>query len=176
MTTRHSRIDTELGELTLVADGGEFTGLYFPHHWHMPPRLGFGPAVVADADPLFASVREQLSAYLTGERTAFDVPARTQGHAFEERVWKLLKEIPHGTTTTYGALARQLGDGTLAQDVGRAVGQNPLCVIVPCHRVIGANGKLTGYAGGLARKRLLLEREQAISPELPEVSPAPTLF
>ena len=97
----------------------------------------------------------------------------TSGSPFEERVWTLLGEIPYGQTTSYGALAGQLGDRALAQEVGRAVGRNPLSVIVPCHRVLGAGGKLTGYAGGLARKRSLLELEGAIAPE---PVPAAALF
>jgi methylated-DNA-[protein]-cysteine S-methyltransferase len=173
MTTRHTTIDTELGQLTLVADRTDLTGLYFPHHWHRPARSTFGPWTEPGKDPLFGRVTAQLSEYLTGDRTEFELSTRTRGNGFEERVWALLRQIPYGTTTTYGALARELGarefdDRALARDVGQAVGSNPLCVIVPCHRVIGVTGKLTGYAGGLARKQLLLEREHA----LPSAEPA----
>jgi methylated-DNA-[protein]-cysteine S-methyltransferase len=177
MATCHTTIDTELGELTLVADGGDLTGLYFPHHWYMPARSTFGPRVDAGDNVLFARVAAQLSQYLAGDRTTFDLPTRTHGSAFEEQVWALLREIPYGSTTTYGALARDLGDAVLAQDVGKAVGRNPLSVIVPCHRVIGANGKLTGYAGGLRRKQFLLRHEHAIPPAGPvDDAPALTLF
>jgi methylated-DNA-[protein]-cysteine S-methyltransferase len=171
MTTRHTVTGTELGEITLVADGADLVGVYFPHHWYAPPRAAFGPAVSLAGDRLLATAAGQLEQYLLGERTGFQLPVRTSGSPFEERVWALLREIPYGRTTTYGTLAGQLGDRGLAQDVGRAVGRNPLSVIVPCHRVVGANGKLTGYAGGLARKRTLLEREGAIAPE-PLTAPA----
>ena len=171
MTTRHAVTDTGLGPLTLVADDGDLTGVYFPHHWYAPPRSAFGPEAAAAGDPLLGAAVEQLAQYLEGERTTFDLPTRTSGSPFEERVWALLREIPYGRTTTYGALAGQLGDRALARDVGRAVGHNPLSVIVPCHRVLGADGKLTGYAGGLPRKRALLEREGAIAPE-PLAAPA----
>ena len=177
MATGHTTIDTELGELTLVADGSDLTGLYFPHHWYMPARATFGPRVDAADSALFARVATQLPQYLAGDRTTFDLPARTHGNPFEEQVWALLREIPYGSTTTYGELAGELGGQTLAKDVGRAVGRNPLSVIVPCHRVIGAGGKLTGYAGGLRRKQFLLELEHAIRPaEPPSAAPALTLF
>jgi methylated-DNA-[protein]-cysteine S-methyltransferase len=179
MAARHAAIDTELGELTLVAEDSHLVGVYFPHHWYRPPRSTFGRLVRAADDHLLAEVTGQLSEYLRGARTEFTVSARTRGTPFEEQVWALLREIPYGRTTTYGTLAGELGDRRLAQDVGRAVGRNPLSVIVPCHRVIGANGKLTGYAGGLARKRRLLEIEGATWAEPaaePASGPAPVLF
>ncbi|MQA80010.1 MAG: methylated-DNA--[protein]-cysteine S-methyltransferase [Streptosporangiales bacterium] len=169
MATRHTRIDTELGRLTLVADGGRLTGLYFPHHrrktaggsrhWYRPLDEAFGSFVDAETDPLFAEVAAELGDYLAGRRTSFDVPTAAAGDAFQQRVWALLDEIPYGTTTTYGDLAERLGDRSLARDVGQAVGRNPLCVIVPCHRVVGKGGTLTGYAGGLRRKSFLLALE-----------------
>jgi methylated-DNA-[protein]-cysteine S-methyltransferase len=160
MNTRHTRIGTALGELTLVADGGRLTGLYFPHHWTRPAHHTFGPYVGAAGDPLFTEVGAQLDDFLAGRRTTFDVPTAAAGDDFERRVWAMLAEIPYGTTTTYGALAERLGDRTLAQRVGKAVGRNPLSVIVPCHRVVGGDGKLTGYAGGIPRKRFLLGLEE----------------
>jgi methylated-DNA-[protein]-cysteine S-methyltransferase len=162
MATRHATTESELGLLTLVADGSDLTGLYFPGHWTRPGPASFGPQVEAHGDALFTQTAEQLAQYLAGHRTAFELPVATHGSPFEERVWALLGQIPYGSLTTYGALATELGDRALAQDVGRAVGRNPLSVIVPCHRVIGANGKLTGYAGGLRRKQFLLELEQAV--------------
>jgi methylated-DNA-[protein]-cysteine S-methyltransferase len=160
MNTRHTRIGTALGELTLVADGGRLTGLYFPHHWTRPAQDTFGPYVDAAGDRLFTEVGAQLDDYLAGRRTTFDVPTAAAGDDFERRVWAMLAEIPYGTTTTYGALAERLGDRTLAQRVGKAVGRNPLSVIVPCHRVVGGDGRLTGYAGGIPRKRFLLGLEE----------------
>jgi methylated-DNA-[protein]-cysteine S-methyltransferase len=114
---------------------------------------------VAD-DLLFSETRRQLDEYLGGSRTTIDLPTSTDGDAWQETVWALLGEIPYGRTTTYGDLAERLGDASLAQAVGQAVGRNPLCVIVPCHRVVGSDGSLTGYAGGVRRKRFLLELEE----------------
>jgi methylated-DNA-[protein]-cysteine S-methyltransferase len=162
MTTRHTLIDTDLGRLTVVADGGNLTGVYFPHHWYRPSEERFGPFVDSDSDPLFTETAVQLRDYLAGRRATFDIPTATVGDAFQEQVWALLKEIPYGTTTTYGALAQRLGDASLAQRVGQAVGRNPLSMIVPCHRVVGKDGKLTGYAGGLDRKRFLLDLEEPV--------------
>jgi O-6-methylguanine DNA methyltransferase len=111
-----------------------------------------------------ARLRDQLEAYATGSRTAFDVPFRLHGSPFEQRVWAELQRIPFGETRSYGQLAAALGDPNLSRAVGRANGANPVSILVPCHRVIGASGALTGYAGGLARKARLLALEGAISP------------
>jgi methylated-DNA-[protein]-cysteine S-methyltransferase len=157
-TTMHTRITTTLGELTLVADGGYLTGLYFPHHWYLPPASALGE-FVAD-DPFFAGVAAQLDDYLAARRTSFELPVALSGDDFQQSVWALLTEIPYGSTTTYGALAERLGDRTLAQAVGQAVGHNPVSIIVPCHRVVGKDGRLTGYAGGLRRKQHLLDLEE----------------
>ena len=156
MNLRHNVVDTPLGQVTLVATGDAITGLYFRHHWYRPADLG----ARVEQDPLLAEAAGQVAAYLTGERQGFDLPLATAGNAFQERVWALLTQIPYGATTTYGALAEQLGDKSLAQAVGRAVGHNPISVIVPCHRVVGSTGALTGYAGGLARKQFLLALEE----------------
>jgi methylated-DNA-[protein]-cysteine S-methyltransferase len=155
MTPTHTIIDTPLGELTLVGDGTALTGVYYPGHWTKPDRTAFGPR----ADNGFEEAERQLGEYLAGERTAFALETSAAGDAFQRRVWALLAKLPYGETTTYGELARELGDPALARAVGGAVGSNPLSVIVPCHRVIGKDGKLTGYAGGLERKRFLLELE-----------------
>jgi methylated-DNA-[protein]-cysteine S-methyltransferase len=160
MSTRHAIIETPIGEITIVATDTSLTGVYFPHHWYMPPVASFGERVQAESDPLLSDVRTQFGEYFAGSRTGFDVPTATHGDPFQERVWALLDGIPHGETTTYGELAARLGDKSLAQEVGKAVGHNPLCVIVPCHRVVGKDGKLTGYAGGLERKQFLLDLEK----------------
>jgi methylated-DNA-[protein]-cysteine S-methyltransferase len=160
MSTRHTRVTSTLGDLTLVADGDALTGLYFPHHWYRPPEEAFGRFVAAATDPLFADVAAQLTGYLAGERTSFDIHTAASGDAFQNQVWAMLDEIPYGGTTTYGMLAEQLGDKLLAQRVGQAVGRNPLSIIVPCHRVVGADGRLTGYAGGMRRKKFLLDLEE----------------
>lgn len=160
MSVRHTRLGTALGELTLVADGNELTGIYFPHHWYRPAETSFGGHVPAAGDPLFCRAGEQLAEYLAGTRASFDLPVAAQGDQFQQRVWALLRDIPYGQTRSYGELAAELGDGTLPQAVGQAVGRNPLSVVVPCHRVVGRHGQLTGYAGGLKRKRFLLQLEE----------------
>ncbi len=160
MNTRHAIIDTAIGELTLVATDDAISGLYFAHHWTNPDRDAFGPRVDVHADLLLDTARSQLEDYFAGERTSFDLPTAATGDDFQRRVWAMLAEIPFGATTTYGELADRLGDKTLAQAVGQAVGHNPLSIIVPCHRVVGKDGKLTGYAGGLSRKQFLLELEE----------------
>jgi methylated-DNA-[protein]-cysteine S-methyltransferase len=160
MDTRHVVVDTLLGKITLVASGGSVVGLYFPHHWYLPARDTLGPEVPVADDALLSLAAVQLHEYLAGERTSFDLPTATSGDPFQERVWRLLRDIPRGETVTYGELAVQLGDKALAQSVGQAVGRNPLSVIVPCHRVVGADGRLTGYAGGLKRKQFLLDLEE----------------
>lgn len=160
MHTRHTVVDTLLGEITLVASGEFVVGLYFPHHWYKPSRDTFGDEVRVADDELLGRAAAQLAEYLSGERTAFDLPTATSGDPFQERVWALLREIPRGETVTYGSLAERLGDKALAQSVGQAVGRNPLCVVVPCHRVVGTDGRLTGYAGGLKRKQFLLAIEE----------------
>jgi methylated-DNA-[protein]-cysteine S-methyltransferase len=169
MTTTHTIIETQMGDLTLVAADGVLTGVYYPGHWTRPDRTLFGPR----AEEGFEETERQFGEYLAGERTAFDVPTSAVGDTFQQRVWTLLKGIPYGETTTYGELARDLGDPALARAVGRAVGSNPLSVIVPCHRVVGKDGKLTGYAGGLERKRFLLELEGL---PVAITEPAPRLF
>ena len=131
METRHTIIDSELGPLTLVASGDALAGLYFDRHRHPPAGDTLG-ARISRADPLFEQTATELREHLAGDRTAFDVPVALRGNSFQLRVWELLETIPFGQTTTYGALAGQLGDRTLARAVGRAVGQNPVSVIVPC--------------------------------------------
>lgn len=155
MSTTHTVAASPLGDLTLVADEGRLTGLYFPHHWYRPDPASFG----ARDDTGFGDVTAQLGEYFAGQREGFDLPLDPRGDDFQHRVWALISRIPYGQTTSYGELAKQLGDGTAAKDVGQAVGRNPLSVIVPCHRVVGKDGQLTGYAGGLARKRFLLDLE-----------------
>lgn len=154
-TNRHTVIDSPLGDLTLVADGADLVGVYFPHHWYRPDPATFGRR----DDRGFADAARQLGEYLAGDRTEFDLPVRAEGEEFQRAVWARIAAIPYGTTTTYGELARELGDPALARDVGAATGRNPLALVVPCHRVVGKGGSLTGYAGGLRRKRFLLDLE-----------------
>jgi methylated-DNA-[protein]-cysteine S-methyltransferase len=156
---RHTTIPSQLGNLTIVAHGDTVVGLYFPHHWYRPDPASFGPS----SDVGFEDVRDQIGEYLEGERQDFEVSIATDGNELQERVWSLVRQIPDGETVTYGELARQMGGGTSPQEVGAAVGRNPVCLLVPCHRVVGAGGKLTGYAGGLARKRFLLDLEADVA-------------
>jgi methylated-DNA-[protein]-cysteine S-methyltransferase len=163
MQTRHTVIDSSLGKLTLVADGDTLTGVYFRHHWHGPAAEALGRYVEPIADDLFRRAADQLHEYLAGERTQFDLPIAPVGEPSQRRVWDLLADIAYGHTITYGELAAKVADGSTAYEVGQAVGRNPLSIIVPCHRVVGKNGALTGYAGGLKRKRLLLDLEEPVA-------------
>jgi methylated-DNA-[protein]-cysteine S-methyltransferase len=155
MSTTHTTIDSPLGELILVAEDETLSGVYFPGHWTRPDPATFGER----SERRLEQVERQLAEYFAGERTGFELPTRVAGSEFQRQVWALLREIPYGRTTTYGEIARELGGRALARKVGNAVGHNPLSVIVPCHRVVGSDGRLTGYAGGLERKRFLLELE-----------------
>jgi len=145
-------LPSPIGPLYVEADEGMLTRLY------TNPQHSAGP----DLDGVFAEVQRQLDEYFAGTRTAFDLPIQEAGTPFERAVWARLREIPYGTTRTYGEIARELNSSPRA--VGRANGRNQISIITPCHRVIGANGSLTGYAGGLKRKRHLLELEGAIQP------------
>jgi methylated-DNA-[protein]-cysteine S-methyltransferase len=164
-STRHVIIDSPIGPLTLVRDDGDdsgLTGLYYPGHWTRPDRNSFGPRVESSNDHGFDEAIAQLSEYFAGERQNFDLPLNPRGSDQARQVWQLLAEIPYGQTTTYGALAGKIGGGVNARDIGGVVGDNPLSIFIPCHRVVGSTGKLTGYAGGLDRKRYLLQLEKAI--------------
>lgn len=149
-----------LGEILLVSDGEALCGLYFAGQKYSPALSD----AKEEADlPVFRSARAWLERYFAGEKPETDLPLRAAGTDFQRAVWDLLKEIPYGATVTYGELAEKLaaqrGRPCSARAVGAAVGRNPISVIVPCHRVLGADGALTGYAGGLARKRALLQIE-----------------
>lgn len=156
-TPTHTTVGSPLGELTIVATAGVLVGVYFPHHWHMPDRSAFG----LRRDAGFEDARRQLGEYFAGDRHVFDVPLAMNGDGRQQNVWNLIRHVPYGQTSTYGQLARDLGDGTTAQAVGAAVGRNPLSILIPCHRIVGSNGRLTGYAGGLRRKQQLLDLERS---------------
>lgn len=156
MTVTHTTIASPVGDLTLVASDGALTGVYFPGHRHGPDVGTFGER----DDGVFAQAVRQLSEYFASERTRFDLPLAPRGDAFQQKVWMLLRDIPYGQTRNYGQLAASLGDRNLARAVGAANARNPLSIIVPCHRVIGSDGNLVGYAGGLDRKRFLLALEE----------------
>ncbi len=148
-------MNSPIGELTLTAVGGSLTGVHMNEQRHIP-RI---PADYRRDDVGLAHVVEQLEAYFAGELTAFEIPMTMRGTDFQRRVWTSLCEIPYGETISYGELARRVGNPKASRAVGLANGRNPLAIVVPCHRVIGADGSLTGYGGGLERKVWLLEHE-----------------
>ena len=161
-TTRHVVIDSPIGPLTLVRDDDGLTGLYYPGHWTNPDEASFGPQVDPNDDHGFDAAITQLNEYFAGERQDFDLPLNPLGSQRAQQLWQLLCEIPYGQTTTYGTLAGRIGNGISARAIGGFVGHNPLSIFIPCHRVVGSTGKLTGYAGGLDRKHYLLELEKTI--------------
>ncbi len=165
MTTYATTVASPVGELTLVADrSGTLTGLRLPDARHRPPD---DPAWIRDRAPFRAAV-EQLGAYFAGDRRDFDLELSPAGTEFQLAVWQELRAIPYGRTASYGELAGRIGRPRAVRAVGLANGRNPIAVIVPCHRVIGADGSLTGYGGGLPTKRHLLQLEGATAaPGLP---------
>jgi methylated-DNA-[protein]-cysteine S-methyltransferase len=170
-------VDSPIGPLALVAIDGALAGLYWPPHGGSPEPPASGPPVPSswltpnpepgtrnsepsEAAAVLAAATAQLREYFAGGRTAFDLPLSFTGTPFQRRVWTALCEIPYGETVTYGQLAARIGHPTAARAVGLANGHNPIAIIVPCHRVVGATGDLTGYGGGLERKRFLLALER----------------
>ncbi|MGW2620931.1 methylated-DNA--[protein]-cysteine S-methyltransferase [Streptomyces sp. NPDC001500] len=157
---QHTVIDSPYGDLTLVADDGVLCGLYMTGQRHRPAEENFGPR---DDGP-FGAAEEQLAAYFAGESKEFTLELRLHGTPFQRSVWDRLRAIPYGETRSYGELARDLGSPAASRAVGLANGRNPVGIIVPCHRVIGAGGGLTGYGGGLDRKQRLLDFERGAAP------------
>ncbi len=157
---RHVVVPTVLGDLTLVAEGEALVGVYYPEHRPAPDPARLGTAAEGTDDPVLAEAAEQLIAYLAGRRETFTVATEAVGSDRARQVWALIAAIPRGATTTYTALGRAVGVGPRA--AGQFVARNPLSVIVPCHRVVASDGRLTGYAGGVDVKRRLLELEGAL--------------
>jgi methylated-DNA-[protein]-cysteine S-methyltransferase len=156
VTRTHTVTGSPIGPLTLVAEDGALVALFMD-----PPGRDTDAAALGDRDDAgFADVVRELDEYFSGARTGFDLRLRPSGNDLQMAVWRLMAEIPYGETRSYGSLARRLGDRTLAQAVGAACGRNPLPIVVPCHRVVGADGSLVGFGGGLHRKRFLLDLEQ----------------
>jgi methylated-DNA-[protein]-cysteine S-methyltransferase len=160
----YTYMDGPLGRILLVSEHGALIGLYF---------VGQKYEVVPNSDwseerdsPLVAQAKTELAEYFAGKRTAFNLPLRPRGTPFQLHVWQNLVTIPCGTTVTYGAIAESLGAPRSVRAAASAIGRNPISIVIPCHRVIGSNGSLTGYAGGLARKRALLALEAAALPLL----------
>lgn len=152
------RIPSPVGELTLASDGAALQALYFDVPGRPPP---LDPALPEGRDAVIEATEAQLGEYFAGARTAFDLPFAPVGSTFQLAVWAELQQIPYGETISYGELAHRLARPTGARAVGLANGRNPISIVVPCHRVIGASGQLTGYGGGLERKAFLLGLEGA---------------
>ncbi|MFC3995243.1 methylated-DNA--[protein]-cysteine S-methyltransferase [Nocardiopsis sediminis] len=169
----HAVTDSPVGPLTLVATPTGLCGLYMEGQRHRPPQEAFGDRVPTTA-AVFAAAAEQLTAYFAGDPAGFDLPLDLHGTPFQRRVWTGLRTIPYGETTTYGELAEEIGSPGASRAVGLANGRNPVGVIVPCHRVVGSTGSLTGYGGGLERKRFLLALEGRSRPT--PASPPPGLL
>ncbi|KRB28692.1 methylated-DNA--[protein]-cysteine S-methyltransferase [Acidovorax sp. Root70] len=163
--TVQARADTPLGSVRLAASPTGLSGVWFEGQRHEPTAQLHGPGAWAFAPgnhPVLQEAARQLQQYLDGQRPHFDLPLDLSGGtAFQQSVWHALLQIARGQTTSYGALGRQLGNPSAVRAVGAAVGRNPVSVVVPCHRVLGTDGSLTGYAGGLDRKRALLTLENA---------------
>jgi methylated-DNA-[protein]-cysteine S-methyltransferase len=160
LTSLYTHIDSPIGRLLLCGDEQRVSHLYTAPHSESPDAVRGHRR----ADAPFAAARDQLEAYFAGERVEFDVPLNMDGAtAFFMTVWRRVLAVPFGTTVSYGELARELGRPTAARAVGAANGRNPIAIIVPCHRVIGSGGALTGYAGGIDRKRWLLRHEAEVA-------------
>lgn len=173
-TTRWTVLDSPLGGLRATTDGVGLTGLDFVDDLptevtarssvahHAARGAGLAPDARDDGHPVLVAAAEQLAAYFAGDLEVFDLPLAPVGTPFQLRVWGQLRTIPYGSTATYGDIAARLGlTGHGARAVGLANGRNPIAIVVPCHRVVGAGGSLTGYAGGIDRKRALLDLEQS---------------
>ena len=154
MSETYTTVQSPLGELLLTAEDGVLTGLFMPAEAHEPP-----PGAERD-DLGFATVRRQLEEYFAGRRRAFDVVVAPPGTTFQQRVWDELQRIDYGQTISYAELATRIGRPTAIRAAGAANGANPISILIPCHRVIGSDGSLTGYGGGLEAKRALLELER----------------
>jgi methylated-DNA-[protein]-cysteine S-methyltransferase len=161
MTTQYTEMASPLGTLLLTAEDGQLTGVHFAGQKHdRPVQPGWQRA---DDTPALARARAQLAEYFAGRRTSFELPLAPAGTPFQQAVWRALLAVPFGATSTYGAIARAVGKPSAVRAVGSAVGANPLGIVVPCHRIVGRDGSLTGYAAGLERKARLLALERRAS-------------
>ena len=163
MAEAHRTIASPVGDLVLTVTETGLTGVYFPTSRHLAVSSP-SPEGGGRTNDLLNRVEAQLKEYFAGKRTTFDLPLEPSGTDFQLNVWELLRRIPYGVTTSYGELARRLGDPKASRAVGAANGANPIPIIVPCHRVVGSKGELTGFGGGIERKRWLLEHEGALIP------------
>lgn len=159
----YSELESSVGMLLLRGDGEALTGMYMQKQRYRPPL----PDHYTRDDKKFRAAREQLAAYFAGKLLDFDLELKPEGTGFQRTVWKALLDIPYGATESYGSLAKRIGHDGGARAVGLANGHNPIGIIIPCHRVIGANGSLTGYGGGIERKQWLLEHERRYARHAP---------
>jgi methylated-DNA-[protein]-cysteine S-methyltransferase len=170
MSTWHRIVPSPIGPLTVVVRDGALVAMWMDAQKHLPDGAEFGAAVSPDTPPadlvVLDAAQAQLGEYFAGRRSSFDLPLAPAGTEFQRAVWMLLRDIGFGSTTTYGRLAQALGRPTASRAVGAAVGRNPIGLIVPCHRVVGGSGALTGYAGGIERKTWLLQHEGVLEPSL----------
>lgn len=162
-TVHYRTVSSPIGDLTLAGVGTTLTHLLMADQSHSPQRTAWEPA----GPDAFVDVAEQLDAYFAGSLRNFDIVLRLAGTEFQCRVWAALQTIPYGETRSYGQIADQVGSPAASRAVGLANGRNPISIIVPCHRVIGSSGSLTGYGGGIERKRTLLELEMCANPLTP---------
>ncbi len=154
-----SELDSPVGVLLLVGDGRAISGVYMSEQKHRPAL----PTDALRDDTAFTSARDQLRAYFAGTLRRFELELASEGSSFQRSVWRALLEIPFGHTESYGVLARRIGNANASRAVGLANGKNPIGIVVPCHRVVGADGSLTGYGGGLERKQWLLAHERRVT-------------
>jgi len=170
VTATYHAFDTPIGSLRLVGDENSIDRIDLPNWAVEPPDPAWTPS--ADRLPAaLAEAKRQLEEYFAGERQDFDLPLSPQGTAFQRRVWAELRRIPFGETISYGELAARIGKPSASRAVGAANGRNPLPVVVPCHRVIGSDGRLTGFGGGLPTKQALLDLERRVAGRQLRLSP-----
>ena len=158
-----SRLHSPLGEVRLRSDGESLTGLWFVGQVNDAKEMS--DLEIKNDLPIFGQVESWLESYFSGKQTSITIPLQPKGTSFQQRVWQILQEIPYGETMTYGEIAQRIAqekgvETFSAQAVGQAVGKNPISILIPCHRVLGKNGALTGYAGGVHRKEQLLQLER----------------
>lgn len=157
MAYHYKQIDSPVGKLTLVVHGDKLSAILWEHE--RPNRVVVGEMTVDDHHPILLDTEQQLCEYFSGTRTQFNLPLLFQGTVFQQQVWQALLTIPYGETRSYSDIAHQIGNPKAVRAVGAANGRNPISIIAPCHRVIGRSGELTGFAGGMAAKAILLQLE-----------------
>lgn len=164
MTYYHKTMDSPVGQLTLIASDKGLAAVLWENE--LPDRVNINAGTIDIHHPILCQAEEQLNEYFAQKRISFSVELDFVGTAFQKKIWKALLTIPFGETRTYGQIAKQIGDPKAVRAVGGAANKNPISIIAPCHRVIGASGKLVGFAGGIANKNRLLQLENKVSPTL----------